>query len=224
MSDQDQLLETGRLAELGLQAASLVHEFRQPLFAVKAMAQVLAERSDAGDTSALSELIAQVEVLETLISRYGDAARRPSGATGPADLNAAVAAGAEIVRGHRAQIVIDLTLPTEPLWAAVDSVALQQITSNLVRNAVDAARQQVVVRLEGGRLTVEDDGEGILPEIEERLCQPFVTSKPLGEGTGLGLAVTRSLVAGIGGDFSWETGPTGTCFKVELSDEQRDKE
>ena len=216
MSDQDQLLETGRLAELGLQAASLIHEIRQPLFAVKAMAQVLAERSDAGDISALSELIAQVEVLETLISRYGDAARRPSGATGPVDLNAAVAAGAEIVRGHRAQIVIDLTLPTEPLWAAVDSVALQQITSNLVRNAVDAARTRVDVSLTPSALEVRDDGDGIAPEIEARLGEPFVTSKPPGEGTGLGLTVTRTLVEVIGGRLSWTTGPEGTCFRVEF--------
>ena len=56
MSDENQLNETGRLAELGLQAATLVHEIRQPLFAVKAMAQVLAERSDSADVPEIAEL------------------------------------------------------------------------------------------------------------------------------------------------------------------------
>ena len=216
MSDQEQLLETGRLAELGLQAASLVHELRQPLFAVKAMAQVLAERSDAGDISALSELIVQIEVLEGLIDRYGDAARRPTGAAAPVDVSAAVAAGAEIVRGHRTQIAIDVQSPDTPLWAAVDGIAIQQITSNLVRNAVDAARTYVSVVLTDTALEVRDDGNGISPDIEAKLGQPFVTSKAPGEGTGLGLTVTSTLVEVIGGHLSWTTGPEGTCFRVEF--------
>lgn len=216
MKDDKQLNETGRLAEVGLQAATLVHEIRQPLFAVKAMAQVLAERSDSADLPELAELIAQVEVLEGLIGRYGAATQRPSGATSPTNLSAAVSAGIQVVHGHRPSIRTAWIAPQAPSWAPVDPVAVQQITSNLVRNAVDAARSEVVVELEGSRLTVRDDGPGILPHIEARLGEPFVTSKPPGEGTGLGLTVTRSLIEVIGGRLSWTTGPQGTCFEVEL--------
>ena len=79
VNDDDQLLETGRLAELGLQASTLVHELRQPVFAVKAIAQLALDDSEANDSERLEELLAQVGVLETLIHRYGDASRKPTG-------------------------------------------------------------------------------------------------------------------------------------------------
>jgi signal transduction histidine kinase len=64
---------------------------------------------------------------------------------------------------------------------------------------------------------VEDTGPGIPPEIRERLFQPFVTSKPRGEGTGLGLSLVKNIVAGHGGrvDVATETG-RGTTFTIVL--------
>lgn len=215
MNDDLQLTETGRLAELGLQAATLVHELRQPVFAVKGLAQVLLQRSP--DNAQLSELLAQVERLQTLVERYSDASRRPTGTATPTDIVSAVDAGVTLVGAHRPEVEIRWAPPPVLVFAQVDPVAVQQITSNLLRNAVEAARSLVEVRLTEHTLLIIDDGPGILPEIEARLGQPFVTSKPPGEGTGLGLTVTRSLVEVIGGRFSWTTGPTGTCFKVELS-------
>jgi two-component system C4-dicarboxylate transport sensor histidine kinase DctB len=215
MSDKERLRETGRLAEVGLQAATLVHELRQPIFAIKAMAQLMLEEgaSDSGDR--LRDLLAQVEVLESLIERYGNASRRPTGAVVPVDLRDAVEAGIQVVGGQRPGIQTQWCPPAKPVWAATDPIAVQQITSNLVRNAVDAARSQVLVELTESSLRVQDDGAGIRPDIESRLGEAFVTSKPPGEGTGLGLTVTQSLVEVIGGRFSWTTGPNGTCFEVE---------
>ena len=79
-----------------------------------------------------------------------------------------------------------------------------QVVLNLVLNAADAApRGHVTVRAAPGadgrvRLEVEDDGPGIAPEVQGRLFEPFVTTKPVGEGTGLGLAVCRGLVESVG--------------------------
>jgi len=219
VNDDDQLLETGRLAELGLQASTLVHELRQPVFAIKAIAQLALDESGVNESDRLKELLSQVAVLEALIHRYGDASRKPTGIRAPADLGHAIALGVDVVRGHRQGVGIELQLPQEGAWCRIDPVAAQQITSNLVRNAVDAARGSVRVALQGTTLSVQDDGHGILPEIEERLCEPFVTSKPPGEGTGLGLTVTRSLIASIGGTFTWKTGDSGTCFQVEFQND-----
>jgi len=224
VSDDERLMETGRLAELGLQASTLVHELRQPVFAIKAMAQVVAQGAEGETAEQLNSLIAQVEVLEGLLERYLDSSKRPTGATIPVDLGLAVAAGVQVVRGHRSGIALDIHAPARAQMAQVDPIAVQQITSNLVRNALDAASSRVEVRVDNGVLTVRDDGPGIRPDIEERLCEPFVTSKPPGEGTGLGLAVTRSLVEAIGGRFSWETSSAGTCFQVEFADGRRKDE
>ncbi len=220
MKDDEQLMETGRLAEIGLQASSLVHELRQPVFAIKALAQVVAERAGDKGGAELQALVEQVEVLEGLLSRYGDSSKRPCGAEGLADVGNAVAAGVQVVRGHCGGIDLRSNAAPGEIFAQIDPIAVQQITSNLVRNAVDAARSRVEVVLDKGMLQVTDDGPGIRPDILERLCEPFVTSKPPGEGTGLGLAVTRSLVEASGGQFSWETGPDGTCFRVEFTDGQ----
>ena len=215
MSDKDQIRETGRLAEVGLQAATLVHELRQPVFAIKAMAQVMLQNSPAGSQGGLKDLLGQIDVLESLINRYGDGSRRPTGTMVPGDLRAAVEAGIRVVGAQRPGVETRWSPPADPVWVAMDPIAVQQITSNLVRNAVDAARSQVVVELTKTSLRVQDDGLGIPPEIESRIGEAFVTSKPPGEGTGLGLTVTQSLVEVIGGRFSWTTGPSGTCFEVE---------
>jgi len=223
VTDDERLMETGRLAEIGLAASTLVHELRQPVFAIKAMAQVVAEQVD-GQVSAphVQALIRQVEVLEELLTRYGDSSRRPTGASAPVNLAEIVQSGVGVVVGHRSGIEIQVNLPDAPCWYRVDPIALQQITSNLVRNAVDAATRLVQVDIQGHTIVVEDDGPGIRPDIEERLCEPFVTSKPPGEGTGLGLAVTQSLAMSIGAQISWETGPTGTRFMVELANGQEE--
>jgi two-component system C4-dicarboxylate transport sensor histidine kinase DctB len=217
MTDDEHILETGRLAELGLQASSLVHELRQPVFAIKALGQLLITRLAGRDEAQLAALLQQVETLETLLERYGDSSRRPTGEFQPTDLGDAVTVGTESVIVHRTDIEVEIHALAGQSWVHADPVAVRQITSNLVRNAVDAARSLVTVRIHDATLTVLDDGGGILAEIEPRLGEPFVTSKPPGEGTGLGLVVTRKLVDSVGGELSWQTSDRGTCFTVRFT-------
>jgi len=216
MTDDERILETGRLAELGLQASSLVHELRQSVFAIKAFGQLLVDDVSEASKPHLDALLDQVVVLETLIERYGASSRRPTGETFPTDLGEAVTAGAETVTAHRSGVEIVVDAEAGRNWVNADPIAVRQITGNLMRNAVDAARSRVEVEVNACCLTVKDDGPGILPDIESRLGEPFVTSKPPGEGTGLGLAVTRSLIAAVGGGLEWHTGDTGTCFTVRF--------
>ena len=85
---------------------------------------------------------------------------------------------------------------------------LVQVILNLVLNAADAIAPGGHVRIEacraaaGVRLSVSDDGPGIAPDVRDRLFEPFVTTKEVGKGTGLGLAVCRGLVEAAGGRSS----------------------
>jgi signal transduction histidine kinase len=98
-----------------------------------------------------------------------------------------------------------------------------QVVLNLVLNAADAVGAGGHVRIAaergglGVRLSVEDDGPGIDPNVRNRLFEPFVTTKEVGKGTGLGLAVCRGLVESIGGSIVLdETVTRGARFVVEL--------
>ena len=99
-----------------------------------------------------------------------------------------------------------------------------QVVLNLLVNAVQAVPAQggvvkVSTREEPGEVVVEvrDNGVGMTKEVQGQLFQPFFTTKPVGEGTGLGLAVAYGIITGHGGRIEVESEPgRGTCFTVRL--------
>jgi signal transduction histidine kinase len=100
---------------------------------------------------------------------------------------------------------------------------LTQLVLNLLLNAADAVGGEgsilVELRSEDGRvrLSVSDTGGGIPEQVRDNLFEPFVTTKPPGKGTGLGLAVCQALVLRLGGSIEAENrAPHGACFHVRL--------
>lgn len=211
-------LETARLAELGLLSAELTHELRQPVFAIKALAQLLRSRASGPDMATFDLLLSQVGTLETLLHRYAGSGRRPGEVAVPLMLGPAVEAGAGLLRSRAVSRGLALALEVEPDEFAVlgDAVAVQQITSNLLQNALDAARSRVVVRAARGCLSVFDDGPGLADDVRAHLFEPFYTTKPPGQGTGLGLAVVRQLAEGVGATIHLDSGGEGTRFTVRF--------
>ncbi len=113
----------------------------------------------------------------------------------------------------------DRTLPEVPAYAA----ELNQVWTNLIDNAVDAMDGRGVLRLctrrDGDFAVVEvtDDGPGIPADMQGRVFEPFVTTKPAGKGSGLGLENAKRIVERRhGGTISFTTGPDGTTFTVRL--------
>jgi signal transduction histidine kinase len=113
----------------------------------------------------------------------------------------------------------DKTLP--PIYGYGSE--LNQVWTNLLDNALDAVgpegRITIRTRQEGDAVLVEieDDGEGIPPEIEDRVFDAFFTTKPPGEGTGLGLDISYNIVATKHrGDLTFDSEPGRTCFTVRL--------
>src|SRR5690606_18418905 len=123
-------------------------------------------------------------------------------------------------RRSRAMVIIDPSV--WPITLETDPDRLLQVMVNLVQNAVDAVKDggsEVVVkaRRSSGSLEirVEDDGPGLSPEIEGRLFEPFATTKPPGEGTGLGLYASHMLVETLGGMLELAPRPSrGTIARV----------
>ena len=209
-------LETGRLAELGLMSSELVHELRQPVFAIKALTQLLRARMPAAEHATLDLVLGQVDALETLLQRYAGSGRRPGTERVPLLLGPAVEAGASLLRPRATARGVRLEVLLEPDRFPVlgDPVGIQQVTQNLVQNALDAARGRVEVRASEGRLIVSDDGPGLPDAVREHLFEPFYTTKPPGQGTGLGLAVVSHLTRAVGARVEVESGPSGTRFTV----------
>jgi two-component system sensor histidine kinase MtrB len=123
-----------------------------------------------------------------------------------------------VAAGHRdlVEVVVD-----PELEAVVDSNVIDRVVSNLVVNAIRHGAPPICVRasVEGGRLriTVEDEGPGVPPELRGRLFDQFVrgqTASPT--GSGLGLAIARSYAQAHAGDLRYVAGESGACFELEL--------
>ncbi len=214
-----------RLAELGVMTSSLLHELRQPLFVIKATAELTAiSLPDARER--MLKLITQVEHIESLLGHYGGLGREDDVAL-DIDVREPLVAAAEMF-GNRARhgaVALELDLADQPLWARVRESSLRQIAINLVQNALDAVENQperrVVIgaRGVGERICfdVSDSGPGIEASVRDRLFEPFVTSKSADRGTGLGLHITRLLADEAGGSVEiGETALGGTRVVVWL--------
>ena len=125
---------------------------------------------------------------------------------------------------RKARVEIKTRLDPDLPDLLADPTSLEEILINLVMNAVEAIdHDHGLVEVRTGRdatggmisLEVADNGRGVPEEIADRLFEPFVTQRPNGNGTGLGLSVTRDLVEEFGGAIAYESTPgEGTVFKV----------
>jgi PAS domain S-box-containing protein len=131
-------------------------------------------------------------------------------------------------------IALELRLSEEPLWVKADPRQIEQIIANLLTNARDAIQEThadghvtiTTTKLHAcslaqgkpcARLSVQDTGVGISPEVREHLFEPFFTTKEVGRGTGLGLATTYGIVRELGGVIEVQSAPgEGATFHVDL--------
>ena len=231
------LLRSENLAAVGQLAAGVAHEVNNPAAVVAANLRYLEDHLQAGCTpddalECVQESGAAVRRITSIVRQLLDAGRAAATRTPPASVAvAAVARDALRTARPRCPSHVSLTEQVpEDLWALADENRLQQVLVNLVVNGAQAVPEERTGKVEihaqhaGGRVlvTVEDDGAGMDPEVLQHVFEPFFTTKPFGAGSGLGLAVSRGLVASLGGDLRIESqAGRGTRAVVELPEAKR---
>jgi len=200
-----------RLASLGELAAVISHEIRNPLTSMKGHAQLLAEHLEPGsrDRDKAERVVREAVRLEKLASDLLSLVRSERIERTDVDPARLLREAAESVDPEGIELVLE---GAPPLWS-VDAEKMLQVLTNLLRNAVQAspepARPVAEVRVDEGRLvfTVRDFGDGIPEGEEARIFEPFYTTRV--QGTGLGLAVARRVVALHGGTITAANHPQG---------------
>ncbi|MCB9685907.1 MAG: HAMP domain-containing histidine kinase [Alphaproteobacteria bacterium] len=206
LGDEPDLARIAELAELGISAGSLIHEIRQPLFAAKGTLELARAEGRSPTPEELTTALEELRHIEALLEAHGGLGRRddPPEAI---DLLAMVHRTCTSLSPRARHAGVDLVVEGEVVLVRARSTAVRQVLLNLLGNALDAvdgrARRRVELRVDVAADTasvrVSDTGPGIDPEVLARLFEPFVTTKPPGRGTGLGLWVAHGLIVEAGG-------------------------
>ncbi len=207
------------LRVLGSMAATLAHEIRNPLGAVKGLTQLAQEAlpPDHRTQDLMTTVVGEAERLEKLVSDLLSFARPRKPRLGEFDLASLAAEVRDLLQPRAAEkdVTISLEADVAPMRIRSDPDGLRQVLLNVVLNAVEAASSGTVVVVRTGSrartrsvyLEVEDRGPGLQGRDPEELFQPFVTSKT--QGTGLGLAISRRIVESLGGTIRLSDLPAG---------------
>jgi signal transduction histidine kinase len=219
-----------KLVSIGQLAAGVAHEISNPLASMDGLLQLMQRSPDKPRPEAIARLREQVARISATLRQMTSLGHPDLGAPEQVDLNALVRDTVEILgydrRLRRISVRLDLAEGLPSVFARPR--ALQQVLMNLVLNAadavagVDAPGIEVRTRVNGEAcyLDVADNGRGVSEADRDRIFEPFVTTKPEGAGTGLGLPISRDLLAAQGGALTFRSRPEGgTTFtaRIEIS-------
>ena len=228
------VLESARLSSLGESAAGLAHEINNPLAILKLRLDSIRERRPSPEvikdldfaTKAADRIAGLVKSLR-LLSR--DGSRDP---LEQVQLVTIVDDCFQLYESRlkKAQIQLKCTLNRD-LRVLCRASEVGQVLSNLIHNSIDAIQDRneqqgspaspdwIVIRTQPGPegavvLAIEDSGPGIPAELQRKIMEPFFTTKPPGKGVGIGLSISRSLMASQGGSLEYVASGVGASFRL----------
>jgi PAS domain S-box-containing protein len=218
---QAQLLQAEKMSAIGQLVGGMAHEINNPLASIAVnMELMLADAREPAQVETLRAIKVEAERAAQIVRRLLTYVRGQGSQRVEIDLREAVRGAVALRRNQllnrHVEVVVDL--PDEPVVVWGNTINLQQVLMNLLVNAEQAIEAHrghgtVWVRLSRqdgtAAITVEDDGPGIPPEVMTRVFDPFYTTKPEGEGTGLGLSVSAGIVADHEGKISAAPRPEG---------------
>jgi len=221
-----------KLASLGMLAAGVAHEIRNPLTAIKAALFIQQKKFHPGSQEHADAKLVEREILrlERIVNDFLQFARptEPELTTVPADLPLRDAQLFLAPQLEKANIQLIREDPA-PMRINVHPAQIKQVLINLVQNAADSIGHDGTITLRARHdrkslsngetdvviLEVADTGKGIPPEVEKRLFDPFFTTKE--NGTGLGLSIAAGIVQKHGGLLQYQTRLNhGTTFGIVL--------
>lgn len=222
---QEERLQTvARLVTMGEMASSLAHEINQPLAAIASYSagclNLLEEKEgNDGIRGAIGKIMEQAQRAGRIIRRIYEFVLRAEPKSEPCSIEQLVdetlALAEPEARRHQVQLVRDIPVALPVVRG--DRVLLMQVLLNLLRNAIDALRDnrqgskqiKISAVVSGGQMVVAvaDTGPGISAEMSARLFDPFFTTKS--EGLGMGLNICRSIIEGHRGRLWFEENPEG---------------
>jgi PAS domain S-box-containing protein len=213
-------------------AASMSHEIRNPLVAIKTFAQLLPERfGDPEFRKNFNQIVVQeIDRLDKIVSQINSFAHPAELKMRPLDIRAPVKRGLELARSKfrvNGGVAVETELPSNLPKVLGDESALAEAVAHLVANAAEALTEQKKPKItlsakpirEGGRdsavlVTVEDNGRGIAPEMRDKVFSPFCTTKA--RGMGLGLPIVKRTVFDHNGRVDIDTSDSGTAVSIAL--------
>ena len=231
-SMEAQLFQNEKMAAIGQLVSGVAHELNNPLTSIAGLTELLLERDVGGDAPRqhLRIIHEQAGRAGRIVRNLLTFVRKGTTEQTPVDINDVVERTTMLVKYEIRLREIEMVAKLHPLPAIVmgDPHELQQVLLNLLTNAVHALAELPAGRprritIETARvenriiLAVRDTGEGVPPELVANLFTPFFTTKPAGQGTGLGLSLSYGLIQAHGGTLAYEEGPDGGAeFTIEL--------
>ncbi|MDF1525523.1 MAG: ATP-binding protein [bacterium] len=226
---QAQLVRSERLAALGQLSAGVSHELDNPVGVILGYAELTMEESDPGSQLHEYAVVVREEAkrCKRIIAGLLDFSRPSIGVAQDLDLKALIVDLVKHLEDQRLfkRISWNLELEDRDTVVNVDPDSMRQVLVNLALNAAQAMGDEGVITVslqktigsaeDGYLIHFEDSGEGVPLGGEERIFDPFYTTKRRGEGTGLGLSICRKLVEEMGGRIKALSGPTGV-FEIWL--------
>jgi len=221
-----ELAERERLAALGRMAATVAHEIKNPLSAIKSIAQVMREdetlRIDYERDLGL--IVGETDRLSQSVTQLLSFARKESPAVQPLGVDELLRSVVDLFRASAREqgIVLDCEVRVDTELAGKSVSALRDALSNLLLNALQATphggKVELIAAAAGNELliSVQDSGSGVPADLRERIWEPFFTTRQ--RGTGLGLAIVRKRVQEVGGSASLDVSRNGrgALFQLRL--------
>jgi signal transduction histidine kinase len=230
---QTMLVASSRLSAIGELAGSIAHEINNPLGIVKGYSEQLIKllKREPWDRDRIHNAGQKISETIDRMSQIILSLRRLSyeGQGEPfesLDLVQVVDDTLAICRQSIEQLGIELTFdrPDQPFYSRGRPLQIGQVLLNLIQNARDAVEGlpqrwiRISIRQQDSdlELAVEDSGHGLKPEVLSRIGQPFFTTKPFGKGTGLGISISRKIMAAHGGSIEVDLKHPNTRFVVVM--------
>ena len=218
------LIRAERLAGLGIVAAGVAHEIRNPLQAVLALGESISEDGDLTriheDAEEIVSAAQRIAAIVNDLSSYSRSAR--SSEISAVQLDEVIRTALGMARRARRMNRVDVVEDYAPgCFVRANGSELIQVVNNFINNAVDAMGAVGKLTLTTGQdhdsvwLAVSDNGHGIDEAMRRQIFQPFFTTKPAGEGTGLGLYVSQRILENHSASLELDSAPgEGTTFRV----------